>query len=395
MNGSKDEGILKGVRVIDLTRYVSGPFCGVLLADMGAEVIKLEKPGTGEVSRRVAPHHEGVSLFFPPYNRNKKSVSADLRTPEGIELAKRLIEKSDVVLNNFRAGTMEKMGLGYDELKRINPGIIVVSITGFGQTGPMRDRLAFDGIISAESGVTRMEKGRVERSKGPIHDYMAAIYAAYGTVLALYEKKDTGKGQYIDVSMLACSAMVRTTSIADAALNGEEAAQSGDDSAPFGYLKGTDGWINFHAGTDRFYEALLGIVDDPFLHQERFRGSIPCRVEHADELMEHVQRWADGKSCDELEKIFTDAGIPSGIVATPTRLKNNRQLRENGYILEQAVDGIREPVPYMAFPFKMSNHPSLTYRPAPRVGEDTEEVLETVLGMKEEELAALRDKGIV
>ena len=391
-----NDGILHGVRIVDLTRYIAGPYCGALLADMGAEVIKIEKPVTGEVSRIVAPYGgDGVSLFFPPYNRNKKSVTADLRTPEGLSVARRLIAESDVLLENFRIGTMEKMGLGYEEVKRINPGIIMVSVTGFGQSGPLKNRLAFDGVISAMSGVTRMEKGHVERSKGPIHDYMAAIYAALGTVLALYEKKETGKGQYIDVSMLACSAMVRTTSIADAYLNGEEAAQSGDDSAPFGYVRGTNGWVNYHAGTNRFYENLLGIIDDPFLHEDRFRGNIRCRIEHADELMDSVQRWADGKSCEELEALFTGAGIPAGIVATPTRLLNDPQLRANGYIIEQEVAGIEEPVPFMGFPFRLSNHPGLEYRHAPAVGEHTEEIYRNVLHMTEEEFDALRKKNII
>ena len=390
-----NDGILKGVRVIDLTRYVSGPFCAALLADMGAEVIKIEKPGTGEVSRKVAPYHDGVSLFFPPYNRNKKSVTADLRTPEGIAIAKRLNEKSDVLINNFRVGTLEKMGLDYETLKAINPGIIVVSITGFGQEGPMKDRLAFDGIISALSGVTRMENGHVERSKGPIHDYMAAVYAAFGTVLALYEKKNTGKGQYLDVSMLACSSMIRTTSIADAALNGEKAAEGGDDSAPFGYIRARDGWINFHAGTNRFYENLLGLIDDPFLHQPQFIGSIPNRIAQADELMEHIQRWGQDKSCDELEELFTGAGIPSGIVATPLRIRDNAQLQYNHLIVPQEVTGIDEKVPYMAFPVRMSNHKELCYRRAPGVGEQNEEIYTSLLGMQPEEIAVLKEKGIL
>ena len=388
-------GILQGVRVLDLTRYISGPYCGMLLADMGAEVIKLEKPRTGEVSRTVAPYCQGVSLFYPAYNRNKKSVSADLRTPEGLALAKALVAKCDVVLENFRAGTMEKMGLDYQTLRAINPGIIAVSITGFGQTGPMRDRLAFDGIISARSGVTRVEHGRVERSKGPIHDYMAAVYAAFGTVLALYEKKSTGLGQYIDVPMLACSAAIRSASVADAAMNGEEAAQSGDDSAPFGYLRGTDGWINFHAGTNRFYDNLLTLTDDPFLHQPRFIGDIQCRIRHAEELMERVQAWAGDKSCDELEALFTAAGIPSAIVATPTRLGSDPQLRANGYLLEQPVEGLSSPVPYIAFPFKLSSHPQLPLRAAPGVGEHTREILGGLLGLSDETLDGLRERGII
>ena len=189
-------GILSGVRVVDLTRYIAGPYCGELLADMGAEVIKIEKPGEGEITRTAGPWKDGISLFFQACNRNKKSVTADMRTPEGLEIAKKLIAKSDVLVENFRAGTMEKMGLSYEQVKQINPGIIMVSITGFGQTGPLRVRLAFDGIISAMSGVTRMEGDHVERSKGPIHDYMAAMYGTMGTILALYEKRETGKGQY-------------------------------------------------------------------------------------------------------------------------------------------------------------------------------------------------------
>lgn len=238
-----------------------------------------------------------------------------------------------------------------------------------------------------------MENGHVERSKGPIHDYMAAVYGAFGTVLALYEKKTTGRGQYLDVSMLACSSMIRTTSIADAALNGEKAAESGDDSAPFGYIRARDGWINFHAGTNRFYENLLGLIDDPFLHQPQFIGSIPNRIVQADELMEHIQRWGRDKSCDELEALFTGAGIPSGVVATPLRIRDNVQLQYNHMIAEQDVEGIDEPVPYMAFPIRMSNHEDLSYHRAPGVGEQNEEIYTGLLGMKPEEIAALREKG--
>ena len=389
-----EQGILNGIRVIDLTRYIAGPYCGALLADMGAEVIKIEKP-EGEATRRVAPYYNGVSLFYPPYNRNKKSVTADMRTPEGIEIAKKLIASADVLLENFRAGTMEKMGLGYEEVKKINPGIIMVSITGFGQTGPLRDRPAFDGIVSAMSGVTRMEKGRIERGKGPINDCFAAVYAAYGTMLALYEKQMTGKGQYIDVSMLACSSMVRTSSIADGALNGDEAAVNGDEAAPYGYLKGTDGWVNFHAGTNRFYDNLLKIIDDPYLREERFIGSIANRLEEVDEIIAHIQSWADGKTCKELEQIFIEAGIPVGIVATPSGIRNNEQLVANGYIIEQEVHGIEGKVPFMGFPFRLSNHENIEYRPAPAIGENTDEIYGSVLGMGAEEIEELRSRGIV
>ena len=389
------DGILQGVRILDLTRYVAGPYCAALLADMGAEVIKLEKPGTGEVSRTVAPYHNGVSLFFPPYNRNKKSVTVNLRTPGGIALAKSLVSKSDVILDNFRAGTMEKMGLGYETLRAINPGIIAVSITGFGQTGPLRDRLAFDGIISAMSGVTRMEGDHVERSKGPLHDYMAAMYGTMGTILALYEKRDTGQGQYIDVSMLAGSSMIRSMSIADAYLNGDEAAMVSDDSAPYGYLKGTDGWINYHAGTNPIYRNLLKMIDSPVLHQEKYLDNMELRVTDAKILEAEVQKWSEGKSCDEMEALFVEYNIPCGIVATPGRLMRSEHLRANGYIVQQPIHGIEGGAPFIGFPFKMSAHPDLEYRAAPDLGQDTDDIYQHVLGMTPEEIQKLRDKGIV
>ena len=150
-------GILDGIRVVDMSRYISGPYCAMMLADMGAEVIKVEKPGEGEIYRVGGPWKDGVSLVFQAMNRNKKSVTADTRSPEGLQLIKELILHSDVLIENFRAGVMEKMGLGYEELHKLNPRLIMVSITGFGHSGPLRDRMAFDGIISAMSGVTRID----------------------------------------------------------------------------------------------------------------------------------------------------------------------------------------------------------------------------------------------
>lgn len=388
-------GILSGVRVVDLSRFIAGPYCGVLLADMGAEVIKIEKPGTGEVTRELGPWHDGVGLFYPPYNRNKKSVTADMRKPEGIEIAKKLIAQSDVVLENYRAGTMEKMGLGYEDLKRIKPDIIMVSVSGFGQSGPLRDKLAFDGIISAMSGVTRIERDHIERSKGAIHDYMAALHAVYGTMLALYDKLRTGRGQFVDVSMLASSTMIRTSSIADADLNGDEAAMTGDDSAPYGYLRCSDGWLNYHAGPDAIYANLLRVIpDDATLHDPKYKDTA-ARVEHADELHGAIQRWVGSRTCEEIEAIFDGAGIPSGIVATPGRLLRSPQLNATGALIKQPVHGIEGGASFMGFPFKLSEHREIEYRAAPSVGEHTDEIYEGVLGMTRAEIDALRAKGIV
>lgn len=310
-------GILDGIRVVDMSRYISGPYCAMMLADMGAEVIKVEKPGEGEIYRVGGPWKDGVSLVFQAMNRNKKSVTADTRSPEGLQLIKELILHSDVLIENFRAGVMEKMGLGYEELHKLNPRLIMVSITGFGHSGPLRDRMAFDGIISAMSGVTRIDGDKVERSKGAIHDHMAGMNAVIGTLLALLDREKTGKGQYVDTAMIACSTVLRSDSIADAYLNGDEAAMGSDDAAPYGYLKTKDDWVNFQAGTNQLFRKLRTICPEPVVQEERWLDDLPYRVTHHAELFAAIQKWASNMTADELEKKFVDAGIPAGIVATP------------------------------------------------------------------------------
>ena len=388
--------ILEGVRVVDLTRYISGPYCAMMMADQGAEVIKIERPGRGDISRTVGPWLNDVSIFFPMMNRNKKSITVDMRKPEGMDLVKKLIAESDVVVENFAAGTTEKMGLTYEELKKINPGIIMVSITGFGHAGPWKDRKAFDGIISAVSGVTRIEPDHIERSKGALHDHMAGMYAFIGALLALYEKKQTGKGQYVDVAMIASSAMIRSDAIADCFLRGNEAAMGAEDAAPYGYIPAKDGWVNFYATTDPMYHKLLELIpDDEFLHEERFYNDMTCRTNHLKELMEHISAWSKDKTCDELEAIFLEADLPCGIVATPERLLNNPQLNDQGYIMHMDVTGIGKDIPYMGSPIKLSGHPDMEYRPAPGIGDDNDEIFHKVLGLNDEEIAAYREKGIV
>ena len=210
-------GILNGIRVLDMTRYIAGPYCGMLLADAGAEVIKVEKINGGDDTRQLAPWKNGISLYFPAYNRNKKSVAVDFRSKEGIALIKKLVAESDVLIQNFRAGTMEKMGLGYDSLKEINPRLIMASVSGFGQSGPYRDRPAFDNIIAAMASVCRVTEYGPFTGRGALNDYMAAMYAAMGILLALIERENIGKGQHLDVSMFASSAMLRTINIAEVA----------------------------------------------------------------------------------------------------------------------------------------------------------------------------------
>lgn len=384
--------ILSGIRVVDLARYIAGPFCSMLLADMGAEVIKVEKPSVGEVTRRSAPWKNQVSLSFPAYNFNKKSISLDVRSEEGMEILKDLIAHSDVLLENFRVGTIKKMGLSYEEVKKINPRIIMVSVSGFGQLGPYRNHLAFDGVISAMAGITRFENGRAERSKGSLQDHMAALHATIATLLAILDREKTGKGQYVDVSMFASSVMVRNESLADAYVNGGDLCI--DDAGPYGFLYVSDGCVYFHAGLGNMYDRLLGIVDDPFLHEERFHDPA-VRTEHADELIAHLQAWAKDMTAKELDALFTANDITSAIIATPKDLIHDVHLQQAGYLKMIPVKGLEEKVPYIGLPFKLSEHSDIAFKAAPDLGENNDEIYQNVLGFSDEKVRDLKNRGII
>lgn len=386
-------GILEGIRVLDLTRYISGPYCGVMLADMGAEVIKIEKPDGGEETRRSGPWKDGVSLFYPAYNRNKKSATINLRSDRGKELFRELIQKSDVLIENFRVGTMAKMGFSYEQVKAINPRIIMVSVTGFGQTGPFKDRPAFDGIISAMSAISKITPTGVAIGNGAPSDFFGSMYAALGTLLALYDREKTGKGQYIDVSMFAAVSMLRTVWIADAAAHPGEDREKTDDTAPYGFMQGKDGWLNYHAGSEAMYKRLLTIIDDPILHDPKYE-SMENRVNDRLLLMDRLNVWAADKTCAELEKIFGDAGIPIGRVRTPAMLLECEQMKARGQLVKLNVPGVGE-LPYCAFPLKLSEHPDIEYRSAPELGQNNDEVHFGLLGLSNEEAENLRQAGVI
>ena len=244
-------GILNGIRVLDLSRYIAGPWCGLLLADLGAEVIKVEKAGVGDETRTLGPWKNGKTLYYPAFNRNKKSVTVNFRDKKGVELIKGLIKESDVLLENFRPGTMKKMGLDYSEVKKINPRIVMASVSGYGQVGPYAERPAFDSIIEAMSGMMRYKADSSPTySRGPVMDTMGAMYACLGIVLALYNRVHTGRGQYIDQSMYAAGITIRQMDLMNYEVTGEQIGESTADSAPYGFCKAKDGWVNIHAGSN-------------------------------------------------------------------------------------------------------------------------------------------------
>ena len=387
------QGILNGIRVLEMTRYIAGPYCGMLLADAGAEVIKVEKTTGGDDTRNLAPWKNGVSLYFPAYNRNKKSVAVNFRSEEGITLLKKLVAESDVLVQNFRAGTMEKMGLGYDVLKQINPRLIMASISGYGQTGPYKTRPAFDNVIAAIASVCRVTEHGPFTGRGALNDYMAAMYATIGVLMALIERNTTGKGQHLDISMLSSSAMLRTINIAEVAAEVDPQYIDRDDCAPYGWARTRDGWIAYHAGTDSMFNRLLTICDEPVFHEEKYQD-VAARVSSEKLMKETFEHWSMQYTSKEIEDLLSRAAIPVGIVNTPEMLWKDPHLNAVRHIVSVPVKGVGD-VPYFGFPIQMSAHPEFDYRGAPELGEHNQEILGGLLGLDPELLLEYREKGII
>lgn len=385
--------ILNGVRVLDLGRIISAPYCAMLLADMGAEVIKVEKAGKGDDMRSLAV------FDYPAMNRNKKSVTIQFRSEEGKELLRRLIEASDVLIENFRPGTMEKMGFSYEEIRKINPRMIVASISGFGQTGPYKERAAFDSIIQAMSGimsVTGTKESGPSRIGAPILDHLSGLCAANGILMALYNREKTGNGDYIDISMFDCAATMMFTHIPNYSAWGIIAG-SEDTNAPTAVPAHTftakNGKIYINGGTDSLFKYIRTVVNDSELLKECYLD-YHYRIEHVNEVLEIVQNWASRHTVEEIEKLMTDGKVPCGIVSTIDRVVADPQLNERKAIVDIDVEGYGA-VKFGANPIKLKNYPVDEYAPAPGLGAHNEEIYCGLLGMSKEQLSKLKENGVV
>ena len=378
--------ILDDVRVLDLSRYISGPSCCRILADMGAEVIKVEKAGHGDEGRFCGPMANGSSLYFPAYNRNKKSITVDFRSENGKELLRRLIAKSDVVVENFKTGTMAAMGLGYEEMKKINPRIILVSITGFGQVGPDSKRPAYDEIVSCRSHLFAAtgngHDGKYCIGPNLMSDTVAGMNAATCVLLALYDRNKTGVGQWIDYCMLTSSAGAQPLAMADYAMNGEHDAYFID--APNGVFETKDGFFQFTVGPQPMFMRFREVIDDPIVKDEKY-FDVKKRIEDYELLCKCINNWTKKFTSDELDKVLADNAVAGGRVCTWQDVLTDRQLLYRDDIMHLPVENCGT-VPYVKYPAKFSGHEYIEDTPAPALGADNGSVLSSLLGMTAEEI---------
>jgi crotonobetainyl-CoA:carnitine CoA-transferase CaiB-like acyl-CoA transferase len=394
---------LEDVVVLDLSHALAGPHCSTMLADYGATVFKLESPDGGDISRAWGAAAGGggaESAYFVSLHRNKRGLSINLKSPEGKELFLKVIEKADVMIENFRPGALEKLGLGYAAVSARNPGIIYASISGFGQDGPYRERAAMDLILQAESGmisITGEEGGSGVRCGTSIADMTAGMYAAFGIMLALRVKDKTGQGQRIDMSMMEGQLGLLNTMIASYGVEREMPAPMGTAYKallPYQTLRTKTGDLAIAVGSEKLWKVFCPAIGRPdLLTDERFVGN-RLRVTNRTALIDIVQTALLTRSYEEWEQIFLKAGIPVGAVNNLGQVVDHPQVAARESLI--TMDHPRSGKVLMAnVPVRLSKTPGSVRTPAPALGEHTGEILQELLGLSGAEVARLAAAGIV
>lgn len=390
---------LTGIRVLDLTRIISGPYCTSILADMGAEVIKIEPPGEGDPIRRQGVVKDGLSWYFANYNRNKRSVTLDLYSAEGKDILRQLIPRCDVVIENYRPGIMEKMGFGDEALKALRPDIIHCSINGFGTSGPYRDRPAFDFIAQAMSGFMSLNGGENDppmRAGPPISDLAAGLNGALGVVAALLRRERTGRGDSISVSLLSSMIGLLSFQASNYFASGELPPRTGNDHgivAPYGLFETADGQVAIAPSNDAMYEKLLDALELPELRAHPEFLANDDRMLNRASIKAAIEARTRQKSSQYWIERLNQYGVPCGQVLNLQEVFNDPQVADQ----EMAID-VPHPdgqqVRMLGFPIKFAEAPCQASSPAPALGADTDAVLEE-LGLSNVRIRELREKGAV
>jgi crotonobetainyl-CoA:carnitine CoA-transferase CaiB-like acyl-CoA transferase len=391
--------VLEGTRILDLTQMLAGPYGSLVLADMGAEIIKIEEPMVGDRTRTMAPHFfEGESAYFISINRNKKSLTLNLKSEKGREILYELVKQSDVVFDNFKPGTLERLGCDYETLKKINPKIISCSLSAFGENGPYRDMPAFDLSIQAMSGamsITGEPDGAPVRMGIPMGDLAGGMFAAFAISSALYAREKTGKGYRIDLGLLDSIASLLTYVAQYYVVGGEIPKPIGSahqSVVPYQAFKTKDIYIVVAVFTEKFWAGFckaIGIedlVDDPRFSTNLLRGK------NRKELIPILEEAFLKKEGEEWLKILDSEGIPCAPINTVDKVLDNEQIRARDMAIDVSYDSKK--LRMLGNPVKVEGM-KREYVRAPFLGEHTEEILKKMLGYSEDNIKALKEEGVV
>jgi len=392
---------LDGIVVIDFSRVLSGPYCTAQLADLGARVIKIEQPGHGDDTRAWGPPFlQGESSYFLSINRNKESLGLDLKHPASRQIVDGLLDRADVVVENFRPGTMHRLGLGYDEVAAQRPRIVYCSISGFGQTGPRRAEPGYDAVMQAEGGlmsITGARDGPPYRLGVAIADLATALFAVQGILAALIAREKTGRGQLVDVGMLDTVASLLTYQAGIVFATGTSPGRMGNQHpsiAPYDTFATADGEFVLAVGNDEQFRRMAALLQEPWLSADPRFATNSDRVHHYDALRAELRRVFATWKRDAVVRALTDAGVPCGAVRSVTETLADPQLAARDMIvpITHAVAG---DIRVLGNPLKLSATPPEIRTAPPALGQHTDAILEGDLGLRQEEIARLRREGAI
>ncbi len=396
-----NEGALQGIKILDLTRVLAGPYSTMIMGDLGAEIIKLEIPGKGDDTRQFGPFIGEESSYFMNLNRNKKGITLNLKAEQGKEIFRRMVKEADVVIENFRPGTMEKLGLGYEELRKINPGIIYGCISGFGHYGRYKDRAGYDIIAQAMGGLmstTGWPGGKPTRTGTAMGDVLAGLSLTIGVLAALNSKRNTGLGQKVDVALV--DSVVSSLEIINQIYlvegrNPERIGNRYESVYPYDSFECSDGSMVIGCGNDKLWSKLCNTMGMPeLIEDERYDTNFKRVKNHAD-VKFIVEKWTVDNSIDDNVKMLLDNGIPAAPINTIERVVKDPHITIDREMFVEMEHPIAGNMKITGQHIKLSETKAEIKTPAPLLGQHNYEVLKSLLHLTEEEISILEKDNII
>ena len=399
---SVTNNLLENICVIDLTRVLAGPYCTMMLGDLGADIIKIEVPSRGDDTRHWGPPFTkgGESAYYLSANRNKRSMTLNLKSEEGLEILKKLIAKGDVLVDNFKTGTLSRWGLDYETLQEIRPGLIYCTVTGYGYTGPYSSRPGYDLIVQATGGfmsITGPENGDPSRAGVAIADISTGMFAANAILAALYSREQTGKGQRIDMSLLDSQVALLSYAATNYFVSGSITNRLGNahpNIVPYQSFKARDMHFVLAVGNDKQWEIFCKSINKPEWIDDEKYSTNALRVNNRKQLIDQLSKLFATQNAGYWLEIFDKVGLPSGPINELDKVFENEQIKSREMQIE-LPHSIDNKVTLLNSPIKIPTSPTKTHKAPPTLGEHTEEILKEKIGLDQDTVARLRNEGIL